>query len=63
MRDQVDITKEEALACYPTMTALAGALGITKSAVSQWPAGKPIPREHALTLRFVLKPEGLKGAA
>lgn len=51
------ITKEEALAAYGGDTlALAEALGITRSAIYQWPEG-PIPQTQALKLRYVLKPD------
>lgn len=52
------ITKEEALAAYGNVGSdLAKALGITPSAVYQWPDDKPIPNEQALKLRYVLKPD------
>jgi hypothetical protein len=54
---QITITKEQALAAYDgNGAALARALNITPSAVSQWPEG-PIGEVHALKLRFLLKPE------
>lgn len=54
---QITITKAEAIAAYEgKVSALARALGITGSAVSQWPEG-PIGEVHALKLRFVLKPD------
>jgi len=56
------ILKEEALALYPTATALANALGITKGAVSQWEEGKPIPDEQALRLRYEIAPEKFQAA-
>ncbi|MDH1791296.1 Cro/CI family transcriptional regulator [Stenotrophomonas sp. GD03819] len=50
------ITKEEAIAAYDgNAAALARALGITPSAVYQWPAGQ-IDDLWALKLRFVLMP-------
>lgn len=50
------ITKEEAIAAYDgNAAALARALGITPSAVYQWPDGK-IDDLWALKLRFVLMP-------
>lgn len=52
------ILKEDALAAYGGVgTELAKALGITPSAVYQWPDGKPIPNEQALRLRYVLRPD------
>ncbi|WP_439449796.1 Cro/CI family transcriptional regulator [Stenotrophomonas sp. ATs4] len=51
------ITKEEAIAAYDgNAAALARALGITPSAVYQWPDGQ-IDDLWALKLRFVLMPE------
>lgn len=51
------ISKDEALAAYGGDTlALAEALGITRSAIYQWPAG-PIPSAQAMKLRYVLKPD------
>lgn len=51
------ITKEEAIAAYKgNAAALARALGITPSAVYQWPDGA-IDDLWALKLRFVLMPE------
>lgn len=51
------ISKDEALAAYGGDTlALAEALGITRSAIYQWPDG-PIPQAQALRLRYVLKPD------
>lgn len=50
------ITKEEAIAAYDgNGAALARALGITPSAVYQWPEGQ-IDDLWALKLRFVLMP-------
>ncbi|WP_394253791.1 Cro/CI family transcriptional regulator [Stenotrophomonas maltophilia] len=50
------ITKEEAIAAYDgNAAALARALGITPSAVYQWPDGQ-IDDLLALKLRFVLMP-------
>jgi DNA-binding transcriptional regulator Cro len=50
------ITKEEAIAAYDgNAAALARALGITPSAVYQWPDGQ-IDDLWALKLRFVLMP-------
>jgi len=51
-----DITKEQAISAYEgNASALARALGITPSAVYQWPDG-PIDERWALKLAFVLKP-------
>ena len=50
------ITKEEAIAAYDgNAAALARALGITPSAVYQWPEGQ-IDDLWGLKLRFVLMP-------
>jgi hypothetical protein len=51
------ITKAEAIAAYDgNASALARALGITPSAIYQWPDG-PVAEFYALKLRFVLKAE------
>ncbi|HLW75314.1 MAG TPA: Cro/CI family transcriptional regulator [Gammaproteobacteria bacterium] len=50
------LSKQEAIALFPTAKALATALGVSKSAVSQWPDG-PIPENHDLKIRYELKPE------
>lgn len=51
------ITKEQAIAAYEgNASALARALGITPSAVYQWPDG-PVDERWALKLVFVLKPD------
>ena len=60
MKKKPEILKEDALALYPTLTALADALGITKGAVSQWEDGKPIPEKQALMLRYVVAPRKVK---
>lgn len=54
-----EITKEQAISAYEgNASALARALGITPSAVYQWPDG-PIDERWALKLAFVLKPAEL----
>lgn len=54
----ISILKEEAIAAYAGVGAeLARALNITPSAVYQWEDGAPIPDNHALRLRYELKPE------
>ena len=50
------LSKKEAIALFSSAKELAKALGITKSAVSQWPDG-PIPDNHDLRIRYELKPE------
>ena len=54
------LSKHEAIALFSTAKALAAALGISKSAVSQWPDG-PIPENHDLKIRYELKPEHFGG--
>ncbi len=50
------ITKSDAVAAYGgNASALARALGVTPSAVYQWPEG-PVDERWALKLAFVLKP-------
>ena len=57
------ITKEEAIAAYEgNASALARDLGITPSAVYQWPDGA-IAEGYALKLRFVLKRDHFQSAA
>lgn len=56
------LSKHEAIALFSTAKALASALGISKSAVSQWPDG-PIPENHDLKIRYELKPEHFRGPA
>ena len=61
--DVAHISKAEAVAAFDGNTAaLARALGITPSAVYQWPDG-PIAEGYALKLRFVLKPDVFGGGA
>jgi DNA-binding transcriptional regulator YdaS (Cro superfamily) len=50
------LSKKEAIALFSSAKELAKALGISKSAVSQWPDG-PIPDNHDLRIRYELKPE------
>ena len=50
------ISKSQAIEAYGgNASALARALGITPSAIYQWPDG-PVAEVYALKLRFVLKP-------
>lgn len=53
----MDISKQDAIAAYGTHQALADALDISRTAVTMWPADKPIPERHALKLRYELKPD------
>lgn len=57
------MTKADALSRFKNASAMARALKISRSAVSQWPEHGDIPREHELTILYVLKPEdfGLDG--
>jgi DNA-binding transcriptional regulator YdaS (Cro superfamily) len=55
MSAPVEITKQQAVEMFGTQANLARALGIAKSAVSQWADG-PIPELQAMKIRFVLKP-------
>ena len=50
------LSKKEAIALFSSAKELATALGISKSAVSQWPDG-PIPDNHDLRIRYELRPE------
>ena len=50
------LCKHEAIALFSTAKGLATALGISKSAVSQWSEG-PIPEIHDLKIRYELRPE------
>src|SRR5690606_6913604 len=52
------ITKSQAIELYGSVKALQAALGLkTHSAIYMWPDGEPIPENHALRLRYQLKPE------
>ena len=53
----MDIYRKDALSIFGTQQALADALGITRSAVAMWGDEKPIPAEHALRLRYELRPD------
>ena len=52
------ISKKQAVEAYGSVGGLADALGITRSAIYQWPDG-PIADVHALRILFVLRPPGL----
>lgn len=58
--ETIEIVKERAVELFGSQTALANALNITKSAVSQWPEGRKIPENHALRIRYVLKPDAFE---
>lgn len=53
----MDIQKKQAIAAYGTQQALADALGISRTAVTMWSEDRPIPNEHALRLRYELRPD------
>lgn len=53
----MDIYYSDAVAAYGSQQLLADALGISRSAVAMWNRDKPIPTEHALRLRYELKPD------
>lgn len=50
------MTKLEALALFKNASEMASALGITRSAVSQWKDEEPIPAVHELRIRYELRP-------
>lgn len=58
----MSILKEQAVSAYGTQQALADALGIGRTAVTMWPDGKAIPREHELRLRYELRPDIFEAA-
>lgn len=51
------MTKREALVHFKNASEMAEALGITRSAVSQWDDEDQIPPVHELRIRYELKPE------
>ena len=53
----MEIYKRAAVDAYGTQQALADALGISRSAVAMWSSENPIPKEHALRLRYELRPD------
>jgi DNA-binding transcriptional regulator YdaS (Cro superfamily) len=55
------LSKQEAIALFTSAKELALALGISKSAVSQWREG-PIPDKHDLRIRYELRPEHFRAA-
>lgn len=58
---EFSITKRQALSLFDSSSDLAAALGRTPGAVSHWPIDGPIPREHALRIRYELRPEAFDG--
>lgn len=63
MSEKIIIMKNEALAMFSSQAEMARALGITRSAVSQWPDDRPIPEAQALKLRYQLRPEQFEASA
>ena len=53
----MDIYKRDVLSVFGTQQAVADALGIGRTAVTNWPDDKPIPERHALRLRYELRPD------
>lgn len=51
------ITRNEAVSLYPSLTALAKDLGVTRAAVYFWAADEPAPEWVYIKLRYVLKPD------
>lgn len=52
------ITKEQAIRLFGSVKALQTALGLgTHSAIYMWRDGEPIPENHALRIRYELRPE------
>lgn len=57
------ITKEQAIRLFGSVKSLQTALGLkTHSAIYMWPDGEPIPENHALRIRYQLKPEAFDQA-
>lgn len=53
----MNITKEQAIRLFGSVKALQTALGLkTHSAIYMWPDGEPIPENHALRIRYQLRP-------
>lgn len=52
------MTKSELLALLSMrQSQLARLLGVSRSAVAQWPDDEPIPEKQELRLRYELRPE------
>ena len=51
------ITRKQAVAAYGSVSALAKALGISRTAVYLWPEDAPIPELQSLKLRYELRPD------
>lgn len=56
MANETAITRKQAAEALGGVPALAKALGISRSAVYQWPEDDPIPELQALRLRYELLP-------
>lgn len=57
------ITKEQAIALYGSVKSLQAALGLkTHSAIYMWPSGEAIPENHALRIRYELRPDAFDTA-
>ncbi|MFC3816534.1 Cro/CI family transcriptional regulator [Lysobacter sp. GCM10012299] len=52
----INVIKEDAVAAYGSVKALAQALRISGQAISQWQPGEPIPEKQALKLAM-LRPD------
>ncbi len=57
---KIVITKAMALREYRSASELAEALDLTKGRISQLEDDDPLPQQHALLLKFVLKPEAFQ---
>lgn len=53
----MDIFKADVIRVFGTQQAAADALGIGRTAVTMWSDDAPIPREHALRLRYEIRPD------
>ncbi|GAB3744923.1 hypothetical protein [Lysobacter olei] len=52
------LTKEQAIRLFGSVKELQTALGLkTHSAIYMWHDGQPIPENHALRIRYELRPD------
>jgi len=51
------ILKEQAVAMFGSVRALADALSVEPQAIYQWPDGQPIPEKRQLQLRYEILPK------
>lgn len=52
------LTKEQAIELFGSVKELQAALGLkTHSAIYMWQDGQPIPDNHALRIRYELRPD------